>query len=103
MGITAGPGFIEGFKDVGLSLFIAGIFASSIPLLAGIYIASHWFKFHPAITLGCCAGARTTTAALGALQETIGSDTPALGYTITYAVGNTLLILWGVIIVLLCQ
>lgn len=103
VGITAGPGFIEGFKEVGLSLFIAGIFASSIPLLLGIYIASHWFKFHPAITLGCCAGARTTTAALGALQETIGSDTPALGYTVTYAVGNTLLILWGVIIVLLCQ
>lgn len=103
VGITAGPGFIEGFKEVGLSLFIAGIFASSLPLLFGLYIAVHWFKFHPAIALGCCAGARTTTAALGALQETIGSDTPALGYTVTYAVGNTLLILWGVFIVLLCQ
>ncbi|MBQ8542583.1 MAG: aspartate-alanine antiporter [Bacteroidaceae bacterium] len=103
VGITAGPGFIEGLKEVGLSLFIAGIFASSLPLLFGLYIATHWFKFHPAIALGCCAGARTTTAALGALQETIGSDTPALGYTITYAVGNTLLILWGVFIVLLCQ
>ena len=30
-----------------------------------------------------------------------GSDTPALGYTVTYAVGNTLLIIWGVAIVLL--
>ncbi len=103
VGITAGPGFIEGFKEVGLSLFIAGIFATSLPLLFGLYIATHWFKFHPAIALGCCAGARTTTAAIGALQETIGSDTPALGYTVTYAVGNTLLILWGVFIVLLCQ
>ena len=103
VGITAGPGFIEGFKEVGLSLFVAGIFSSAIPLLFGLYIAIKWFKFHPAIALGCCAGARTTTAALGALQETIGSDTPALGYTVTYAVGNTLLILWGVFIVLLCQ
>ena len=103
VGITAGPGFIEGFKEVGFSLFVAGIFASALPLLFGIYIAIHWFKFHPAIALGCCAGSRTTTAALGALQETIGSDTPALGYTVTYAVGNTLLILWGVFIVLLCQ
>lgn len=103
VGITAGPGFIEGFKEVGLSLFVAGIFATSIPLLFGIYIAAHWFKFHPAIALGCCAGARTTTAALGSLQETLGSDTPALGYTVTYAVGNTLLILWGVFIVLLCN
>lgn len=103
VGITAGPGFIAGFKEVGLSLFVAGIFATSLPLLFGIYIARHWFKFHPAIALGCCAGARTTTAAIGALQETLGSDTPALGYTVTYAVGNTLLILWGVFIVLLCN
>ncbi len=103
VGITAGPGFIDGFREVGLSLFVAGIFASALPLLFGLYIATHWFKFHPAIALGCCAGARTTTAAIGALQETLGSDTPALGYTVTYAVGNTLLILWGVFIVLLCN
>jgi len=51
--------------------------------------------------LGCTAGARTTTAALGAIQDAVESDTPALGYTVTYAVGNTLLIIWGVVIVLL--
>ena len=27
------------------------------------------FKFHPAINLGCCAGGRTTTAALGAIPK----------------------------------
>ena len=39
--------------------------------------------------------ARTTTAALGAIQDAVESETPALGYTVTYAVGNTLLIIWG--------
>ena len=101
VGITAGPGFVEGFREVGLSLFIAGAVATSLPLLFGLYIARYWFKFHPAIALGCCCGARTTTAAIGAVQEAIGSSTPTLGYTVTYAVGNTLLILWGVAIVLL--
>ena len=101
IGISAGPGFIEGFKEAGLSLFIAGIIATALPLLFGIFIATRWFKFHPAIALGCCAGARTTTAAIGAIQETLGSETPALGYTVTYAVGNTLLILWGVFITLM--
>lgn len=101
VGISAGPGFIEGFKEAGLSLFVAGILATSLPLIFGIFIASKWFKFHPAIALGCCAGARTTTAAIGAIQETLGSETPALGYTVTYAVGNTLLILWGVFITLM--
>ena len=101
VGISAGPGFVEGFREIGLSLFCAGIVATSLPLIFGLYIASKWFKFHPAIALGCCCGARTTTAAIGAVQEAIGSETPALGYTVTYAVGNTLLILWGVVIVLL--
>lgn len=101
VGISAGPGFVQGFREVGLSLFVAGIAATTLPLLFGLYIAIHWFKFHPAIALGCCCGARTTTAAIGAVQEAIGSETPALGYTVTYAVGNTLLILWGVVIVLL--
>jgi putative transport protein len=56
---------------------------------------------HPGILLGACAGARTTTAALGAIEETAKSKVPALGYTVTYAVGNTLLIIWGVVIVLM--
>ena len=101
IGISAGPGFVEGFREAGLSLFLAGILATSLPLFFGLFIAVKWFKFHPAIALGCCAGARTTTAAIGALQESLGSETPALGYTITYAIGNTLLILWGVILTLM--
>ena len=101
VGISAGPGFVEGFREIGLSLFIAGIVATSLPLLFGVFVAVKLFKVHPAIALVCCAGARTTTAAIGALQESLGSETPALGYTITYAVGNTLLILWGVFLTLM--
>ena len=88
-------------KEVGPMLFIIGALATSLPLLLGLVIARYVFKFHPALSLGCTAGARTTTAALGAIQETVGSETPSLGYTVTYAVGNTLLIIWGVVIVLL--
>lgn len=101
VGITAGPTFIEGIKNVGFMLFIAGILATSIPLFIGIWMGNKIFKFHPAINLGCNAGGRTTTAALGAIQESLDSTLPAMGYTVTYAVGNTLLILWGVAIVLL--
>jgi len=103
VGITAGPGFVQGFKEVGWSLFIIGAIATSVPLLIGLLIGKYIFKFHPAINLGCNAGARTTTAALGAIQDAVESKTPALGYTVTYAVGNTLLIIWGVVIVLLMK
>lgn len=101
VGISAGPSFIQGLKEVGPMLFIIGILATSLPLLLGLILARYVFHFHPALALGCTAGARTTTAALGAIQEAVGSETPSLGYTVTYAVGNTLLIIWGVVIILL--
>lgn len=101
VGISAGPSFILSLKEVGPMLFIIGILATSLPLLLGLILARYVFHFHPALALGCTAGARTTTAALGAIQEAVGSETPSLGYTVTYAVGNTLLIIWGVVIVLL--
>ncbi|PSL49965.1 putative transport protein [Chitinophaga niastensis] len=101
VGITAGPSFVAGFKEVGWSLFVVGIAATTLPLLVGVLMGKYIFKFHPALILGCTAGARTTTAALSAIQEEVQSKLPALGYTITYAVGNTLLIIWGVVIVLL--
>ena len=41
------------------------------------------------------------TAALGAIQDSLGSTVPAMGYTVTYAIGNTLLILMGVALVLI--
>lgn len=101
VGISAGPSFVQGFRDVGISLFLVGAAATTLPLIIGLLLARYLFKFHPAIALGVCAGARTTTAALGAVQDAVESETPALGYTVTYAVGNTLLIIWGVVIVLL--
>ena len=101
VGISTGPTFIQGFQEVGWSLFLIGAAATSIPLVAGIFIGRYLFQFNDALTLGCVAGARTTTAALGAVEETIQSNVPSMGYTITYAIGNTLLIIWGVVIVLL--
>lgn len=101
IGISAGPTFIAGIKSVGFMLFVAGVVATSVPLFIGVWMGAKIFKFRPAINLGCNAGGRTTTAALGAVQASLDSTVPALGYTVTYAIGNTLLILWGVAIVLM--
>lgn len=101
VGITAGPSFFSGLKSAGLSLLLAGIFVTCVPLLIGLLAGKYLFKFHPAINLGACAGARTTTAALGAIQDACQSKVAALGYTVPYAVGNMLLITWGVVIVAL--
>lgn len=100
IGITSGSSFVSGIAQVGLSMFLMGIICTTLPLVLGVIIGAKLFKFRPAINLGCCAGSRTTTASLGAIQDALGSSIPAMGYTVTYAIGNTLLILWGVVIVL---
>ena len=71
------------------------------PRIIGLLAGKYLFRMKAPIILGACAGARTTTAALGAIEEEAKSKVPALGYTVTYAVGNTLLTVWGVAIVLL--
>lgn len=101
IGITAGPTFISGLEQVGWMLFVGGVIATTVPLLICLWLGDKVFKFHPAINLGCCAGSRTTTAALGAIEESLGSSIPALGYAVTYAIGNTMLILMGVAMVIM--
>ena len=101
VGIASGPSFISAFSEVGPKIFVAGLIVTLLPLFLAILIGHKLFKFHPAVTLGCCAGARKTTAGLGAVQERLGSTVPALGYTITYAVSNTVLIIFGIVLVLL--
>ncbi|RZI56881.1 MAG: aspartate-alanine antiporter, partial [Zymomonas sp.] len=77
--------------------------ATAIPLLFAILLGHFVFKFHPAILFGICAGVRTTTAALGMIQETARSKVPALGYGLPYAVGQMLLTIFGMVIVLIMQ
>ncbi|MCU4182029.1 aspartate-alanine antiporter [Bosea sp. BH3] len=101
VGISAGPGFVKGLQTQGVGLFLWGAVATTIPLILAMFAGKYVFRFDPAILLGACAGARTTTAALGMICETAGSQVPALGYTVTYAVGNTLLTIWGMVIIIL--
>jgi len=103
VGITSGPSFVIGLKAAGVSLLLAGVVTTSVPLLVGVLMAKYLFKFHPGIALGVAAGARTSTAALPLLQTVAHSKVPALGYTVPYAVGAILLTIWGMVIVLLIQ
>lgn len=101
VGISAGPGFVKGLQTQGIGLFLWGAVATTIPLILGMFVGKYVFRFHDAILLGAVSGARTTTASLGLLCDMARSQVPALGYTVTYAVGNTLLTIWGMVIIIL--
>ena len=100
VGISAGPGFVNGLKTQGIGLFFWGAVATTLPLVFGMFIGKYLFRFHDAILLGIVSGARTTTASLGLVCDRAQSQIPALGYTVTYAVGNTLLTIWGMVLIM---
>jgi putative transport protein len=101
VGISSGPGFVAGLQQLGFGLFLWGMVATTVPLVLAMYVGKYLFRFDDAIVLGCCSGARTTTASLGMVNDRAKSQIPGLGYTVTYAVGNTLLTIWGMVIVIL--
>ena len=101
VGISAGPGFVNGLKTQGAGLFLWGALATTVPLVLGMFVAKYLFRFHDALTLGIVSGSRTTTASLGLVCDQAKSQVPALGYTVTYAVGNTLLTIWGMVLIIL--
>jgi putative transport protein len=101
VGISSGPGFVAGLQQLGFSLFLWGVVVTTVPLILAMYVGKYLFRFDDAILLGCCSGARTTTASLGIINDRAKSQIPGLGYTVTYAVGNTLLTIWGMVLVML--
>jgi putative transport protein len=101
VGISSGPGFVAGLQQLGFNLFLWGIVVTTVPLILAMYVGKYLFRFDDAIVLGCCSGARTTTASLGMINDRAKSQIPGLGYTVTYAVGNTLLTIWGMVLVML--
>lgn len=101
VGLSAGPTFISGLKEVGPQMFLIGMACTAIPLIICIFIANKLFKFPAAVTLGCVAGSRNAVAALGAIQDSLDSTLPVMGYAVTYAVGSVAMILAGMVVTLL--
>ena len=101
VGISAGPGFVNGLRTQGINLFLWGALATTVPLVLGMFVGKYIFRFHDALLLGIVSGARTTTASLGLVCDRAQSQVPALGYTVTYAVGNTFLTIWGMVLIML--
>jgi hypothetical protein len=84
-----------------LQPFLWDVFVTTLPLILAMYVGKYLFRIDGAILRKCCSGARTTTAALGMINDIASSQIPGLGYTVTYAVGNTLLTIWGMVLVIL--
>jgi len=100
VGINAGPGFVDGLKQYGVQLLLAGIVVTLVPLVVMTLVGRFFFrKTDPVLILGMLTGAQTTTAAVGSLQESAKSSVPLLGFTVPYAIGNIVLSIGGAVVV----
>jgi putative transport protein len=103
VGLSAGPSFVSGLRQMGPSLLVVGFIVAVTPHVAALLFGRYVLNMNPVILFGACAGAGTVTAALRAIQDEADSKLPVLGYTVPYAIGNILLTACGPVIVMLTR
>ncbi len=101
VGLAAGPRAIAAIQEQGVALLLAGAAVTLVPLIVTLVFGRFVLKLHPVILLGALCGGQTVAAALNAVNEETDSVTPVLGFTVTYAISNVLLAVWGPLIVAL--
>jgi len=101
IGLSAGPKAVAALQEHGVELLFAGAAVTIVPMLTALYFGRYVLKLNPVILLGALCGGQTVAAALNAVNEESESVTPVLGFTVTYAISNVLLAVWGPVIVAL--
>lgn len=83
-GTMAGQGLVEVIQTEGLKLVLAGMIITILPIIVGYLIAKRLFKLSIVHALGSLSGGMTSTPALGALNQLIDSEDPAIAYAAAY-------------------
>ena len=99
VGVSAAVQAVQAFETTGLTVFLAGVVLSLLPIILGLLFGRYLLKMNIVLLLGAVCGARVITAALNSLQEDAESTAPALGYAVPYAFSNVILTVWGSVII----
>lgn len=91
LGTSAGKTIVEGLKDAGLGVFIAGVVTTTAPIFAGYFFGRRVLGFDPVTLMGAITGGMINTPALGIVNRQAGSNLPAVGYAGVYAFATVLL------------
>jgi aspartate-alanine antiporter len=100
VGINAAPQALDAIKQNGLTLLLLGAGVTIIPQIITFYISYYVLRIrNPIIAMSAVAGGRSANPAFAALLEKAGNTTPVATFTITYAIANIFLTLWGPVVV----
>lgn len=100
VGISAGPQVLKTLQEQGLNLFLFGIGVTLIPQVIGFFFSYYVLRIqNPIEALACLVGGRSANPGFAALLGKAENATPVVSFTVTYAVANVLLTLWGPLII----
>ncbi len=100
VGITAGPQVLTTIQQYGMTLFLLGVGVTIIPQIITFFFSYYILRIqNPIEALACVVGGRSANPGFAALLQKAGNSTPVVTFTVTYAVANVLLTLWGPLIV----
>ncbi|NVO12769.1 MAG: aspartate-alanine antiporter [Rhodoplanes sp.] len=100
VGIAAGPQALVAIQKYGSTLFFLGVGVTLIPQVVTFFFSYFVLRIrNPIEALACVAGGRSANPAFAALLTKAGNATPVVSFTVTYAVANVFLTLWGPVIV----
>jgi len=100
VGIAAGPQALVAIRQYGFTLLLLGVAVTLIPQIVTFFFSYFVLRIrNPIEALACVAGGRSANPAFAALLSKAGNATPVVSFTVTYAVANVFLTLWGPVIV----
>jgi len=100
VGIDAGSPALVAIEKYGLTLLLLGVGVTLIPQIVTFFFSYYVLRIkNPIEALACVAGGRSANPAFAALLVKAGNATPVVSFTVTYAVANVFLTLWGPVIV----
>lgn len=85
-GTTAGQGLVEVIQKEGFILIFSGAIITIVPLITAFFIAKKLFHLSIIHSLGAICGGMTSTPGLGACNDLIDTDDPAMAYAAAYPI-----------------
>lgn len=102
VGLSAGKEAVNSLMHHGISIFLIGIVISVVPLVLTYIFGRYILKYNNvAVLAGAMTGARSADPAFGMVLERAGNFVPTASFTITFAIANVILTMWGPVIIAL--
>lgn len=94
-GVSGGEHLAETLQQHGISMFLAGVAITLIPLIVAYVIARKYLHMGFAESLGGICGSMTSTPALGAISSKTDRQEPVIAYATAYPAALVLMIIFA--------